>query len=237
MYGGLFLISMSVTTDVRKINGEPNSTKIPSKTQIINFENHRMAVRATQDCELKFGKNWNADKCSSWLRELLPAPFAFNDKRSNGDPKKSPLTLLSREEKRLTVVAIRRAPNGQDLADFKSRAKAGVKDSKIIFSSPICQFAYLVLPDHSVPAFKKQIKPQVYEAWENRDSDSEAQHSDSDARRSNASDEDEDDEQRSSDIKPVEQHKPRRAVEETPAPARKRVAKFEGSVHKTFRLQ
>ena len=185
------------------------------------MENHLMAVRATQDCELKFGRNWSAEKCDVWLRGLLPAPFAYNDECCEGDDtRKSGPILLSRENKRLTVVDIRRAPTGQDLADFKSRVKAGVKDSKIIFSAPICRLAHLILADCSIPAFTKSIRPQVYEAWENRDSDSDAQHSDN---------EDEDEVQHSSDIESVEPHKAKSPVEETPVP-RKRV---DGQVHGT----
>ena len=203
-------------------NGQPNSTKIPTQVQVVNMENHLMAVRATQDCELKFGRNWGAEKCDIWLRSLLPAPFAYNDERCEGDDtRKSGLILLSRENKRLTVVDIRRAPTGQDLADFKSRAKAGVKDSKIIFSAPICHLAHLILADRNVSAFAKSIRPQVYEAWENRDSDSDAQHSDN---------EDDDEVQRSSDIESIEPHMAKSPVEETPVP-RKRV---DGQVHSTF---
>lgn len=80
--------------------------------------------------------------------------------------------------------------------------------------------SYTPYPDRS-PAFTRQIKPQVYKAWEIRDSDSEALLPDSD-------EEDADEDQRSSDTESVvvvEQRKARKEAEETPVQARKQVAK------------
>ena len=100
------------------------------------LQNHRLAVRATQDREIKFGRNWSAERCDQWLRELLPVPFEYNDNRNeaSGVTTKSAFVLLGREQKKLTVVAIRRPPSGQEFFDFKGRSRAGIQDSKIFFS-------------------------------------------------------------------------------------------------------
>jgi hypothetical protein len=113
-----------------------------------------------------------------WLRELLPIPFKFNeDRNKTSGANKSAFVLLSREEKRLTVVAIRHAPNGQDLFEFKGRWKAGVPDSKIIFSSSDHAYSGSVTDCHA--AFTKHIKPQVYESWEIIESDLDQEQSES----------------------------------------------------------
>jgi hypothetical protein len=118
-------------------NGQPNATKIPNNNDILGLQNHGLAVRATPDCEIKFGRNWSAERCEQWLRELLPAPFSFNNNRNEtaGLTNKSVFVLLSREQKKLAVVAVRHPPSGQEFFDFKGRPRAGVQDSKIFFSS------------------------------------------------------------------------------------------------------
>ncbi|KAF8998165.1 hypothetical protein BDQ17DRAFT_1544140 [Cyathus striatus] len=99
-----------------------------------------LAVQATTEEKLQFGRNWTEDRCKEWLAKYLPKLFTYAAKNN------LQWFLLRREKRKLfkrdTLLA-----DGEAFHTAKSRVKGKISDSRIYIT------------------FSKPIPPKVYQRW------------------------------------------------------------------------
>ena len=119
-------IELDLTIGCDQQKRELANTSAPIRTKIINYESMSLAVRATEEDPLKFGKSWTSKQCEDWLRGHFEKVFEFMEENC------ARWSLLGKEGKKLTVANIKK-PNGNLFWELKGCHKANIEDSKIYF--------------------------------------------------------------------------------------------------------